>query len=180
MELRDGSEGGASRGERGVAPNGSSPVRMRRDVLVYELNEVPWQIIDLYVRRRPQSTLASVVQQAQCLVTVDDDPELLSPWRTWPTFHTGLYTKDHNSWALGQDPETFRGEPIWDVAERAGLRVGTFGVPQSWPPRQFANDGFCIPDTFARDPQTRPASLSRFQEFNLSMTAENASHRTPR
>src|SRR4029077_5028098 len=151
--------------------NGARP---SRNVLLYELNEVPWQIVDFYLRRRPQSTFALALERAQCLTTVNDDPAHLSPWRTWSTFHTGLYTKDHNSWALGQDPETLRGEPIWDVAERAGRRVGMFGVPQSWPPRQFADNGFCIPDTFARDAQASTESMSRFQEFNLSMTADNA------
>jgi hypothetical protein len=159
---------------RELAPEADLGAPTRRDVLIYELNEVPWQIVELYVGRRPQSTFASVVERAQCLTTVNADPASLTPWRTWPTFHTGLYTQDHNSWALGQDPETLRGESIWDVAERAGRGVGMFGVPQSWPPRQFANDGFCVPDTFARDAKTNPESLSRFQEFNLSMTAENA------
>jgi hypothetical protein len=73
---------------------------------------------------------------------------------------------------LGQDPDTFRGVNIWDVAEQEGLSVGLFGPLQSWPPRQFAHGGFYVPDTFARTPATIPASLSRFQEFNLSMTSE--------
>lgn len=74
---------------------------------------------------------------------------------------------------LGQDPDTFRGEPVWESAERAGLKVGIFGAMQSWPPRQLAHGGFWIPDTFARTAETVPASLATFQEFNLSMTAEN-------
>jgi hypothetical protein len=143
-------------------------------VLLYELNEVPWPIIDHYLTHRPGSVLASALERAQCLTSINDDSAMLSPWRAWPTFHTGLYTKDHNSWALGQDSETFRGETIWDIAESSGQRVGLFGVPQSWPPREFSHGGFCVPDTFARDAQTTPASMSRFQQFNLAMTADNA------
>lgn len=141
-------------------------------VVLYELNEVPWEIIDLYVDRRPDSHLARMLPRSRCQTTHNGDPTHLSPWRTWPTFHTGLYTEDHNSFELGQDPDTFRGVNIWDVAEQNGLSVGLFGPLQSWPPREFAHGGFHVPDTFARTSETAPASLSRFQEFNLSMTSE--------
>src|SRR4051812_28857551 len=96
----------------------------RRSVILYELNEVPWEIIDLYTSRKPGSTVARLTSSARCQTTVNDDPEHLSPWRTWPTFHKGLYSKDHGSFELGQDPATFRGENIWDVAEAEGLRFG--------------------------------------------------------
>lgn len=144
-----------------------------RDVVVYELNEVPWQIIDLYVGERPDSTLATVLTRGESLTTVNPDTVYLQPWRTWPTFHTGLLTEDHNSYELGQDPETLRGEAVWDAAESAGLKVGLFGVLQSWPPRSFEHGGFWVPDTFARTPETVPPKLGTFQEFNLSMTADN-------
>ncbi len=73
----------------------------------------------------------------------------------------------------GQDPTTFRGEPIWDVAESAGLSVGVFGPMQSWPARRFRHGGFYIPDTFSRDAKTFPPTLETFQTFNLAMTGEN-------
>ncbi len=141
-------------------------------VVLYELNEVPWEIIDLYVEHRPESRLARILPRSRCQTTHNGDPTHLSPWRTWPTFHTGLYSEEHNSFELGQDPGTFRGVNIWEVAEQEGLSVGLFGPLQSWPPREFAHGGFYVPDTFARSPATIPASLSRFQEFNLSMTSE--------
>lgn len=141
-------------------------------VIIYELNEVPWEIVDLYVAARPQSHTARWLRASRLETTVDDDPAHLCPWRTWPTFHTGLYTEDHRSYELGQDPETFRGVPIWDVVEGAGGRIGLFGPMQSWPPRQPAHGGFFVPDTFAHDAQTHPAQLQRFQDFNLSMTKD--------
>jgi hypothetical protein len=144
--------------------------RAGRDVILYELNEVPWRIVDYYIERRPESNFAAVVSDGQCLTTVDRGPEDLQPWRTWPTLHTSMY--DHNSHDLGQDPTSFRGDTIWDVAEKAGLSVGLFGPLQSWPPRQFAHGGFFVPDTFSHDGQTFPGSLRGFQEFNLAMTRE--------
>jgi hypothetical protein len=146
----------------------------KRDVILYELNEVPWGVVDQYVGKRPNSNLASMLDGGQSLTTIHEDrKELggLQPWRTWPTFHTSTY--DHNSFDLGQDPDTFRAETMWDVAERAGLSVGLFGPLQSWPAREFAHGGFFIPDTFSQDSKTYPKSLERFQSFNLAMTSEN-------
>jgi len=145
-----------------------------RDVILYELNEVPWSIVDYYVQRRPGSNLAALLEGGQSLTTRhSDDPELggLQPWRTWPSLHNSTYA--HNSVDLGQDPATFRGDPIWAVAERAGLSVGLFGPLQSWPARRLRYGGFYVPDTFSRDSITYPGSLRRFQAFNLAMTGQN-------
>lgn len=150
-----------------------SPGRGRR-VILYELNEVPWSILDRYVERRPSSALAKLARAARSETTINRDHHGLQPWRTWPTFHTGLYCDEHNSFELGQDPETIYGTTIWQAAEDAGLRIGLFGVLQSWPAHQPRHGGFYVPDTFARSSETYPKALERFQSFNLSMTRENA------
>lgn len=143
-------------------------------VIVYELNEVPWEIIDRFVDRAPGSTVAKVLGRAATATTVNEDPVHLQPWRTWPTFHTGLYAADHGSLELGQDPDTFAGEPVWDAAALAGRSVGIFGVMQTWPARRPAHGGFWVPDTFASNAETYPTELTSFQAFNLGMTAENS------
>ena len=148
------------------------PGAAKKRVLLYELNEVPWEIVDKYVEARPKSNLAAVLRRSLCQTTVNDDPNHLSPWRTWPTFHKAMYSDDHNSFELGQDPETFRGKALWDVAEESGLSIGVFGALQSWPPHRPRYGGFYVPDTFSKTPETFPPSLTRFQEFNLSMTRE--------
>ena len=141
-------------------------------VLLYELNEVPWEVVDLYVEHRPNSHLARLVANGEDRTSHNYDPDHLSPWCTWPTFHTGLHRAEHNSHELGQDPATFRGTSIWEAAEKAGKSIGLFGVLQTWPPRPFDHGGFYVPDTFARSPETIPTSLEGFQRFNLSMTNE--------
>jgi hypothetical protein len=142
-------------------------------VILYELNEVPWEVVDRYVEHRPGSQLGRLLPEAQQTTTVNEDPVTFQPWRTWPTFHTSSYTSDHNSYDLGQDPTTFRGVTLWDAADAAGRKVGLFGPMQSWPAKQFANGGFHVPDTFSRDAGTEPPALRRFQSFNLAMTREN-------
>ncbi len=144
-----------------------------RKIVLYELNEVPWQVVDLYVADRPKSNLARLLDAGLSQTTANDDPVPLQPWRTWPTFHTSLYTDEHNSFELGQDPTTFRGVTIWDAAEAAGRSVGLFGPLQSWPARPFAAGGFFVPDTFSRTADTFPSSLRRFQQFNITMTRGN-------
>ncbi len=154
-------------------------VRVRRRVVVYELNEVSWEILDEYVARRPRSTLATLLGETFQRTTINDDDVELMPWRTWPTFHCSAATADHNSFDQGQDPSTFRGVPLWDVADRAGRSVGLFGLLQTWPPRPFASGGFWVPDCFAPDAATVPPALAPFQRFNLNMTSTNLFAPTP-
>jgi hypothetical protein len=142
-------------------------------VILYELNEVPWEVVDAYIARKPGCRLAQLVQTGQSVTTVIDDPVRLAPWRTWPSFHTSRLTSDHHSIDLGQDPATFEGTTLWDAAERAGLKVGLFGPMQSWPARTFKNGGFYVPDGFSRDAVTEPPTIERFQDFNLRMTRES-------
>lgn len=146
---------------------------MVNQVLLYELNEVPWEVWDRYVEARPASNMARFLERAMQRTTVDEDPIHLMPWRTSPTFHRSLFTTDHGALDQGQDPETFRGTPIWDVVEAAGRPVGVFGVLQSWPAHQFRQGGFYVPDSFARTVETFPHALERFQAFNVAMTKEN-------
>lgn len=143
-------------------------------VMLYELNEVPWSIVDLYIERNPGSAFAALLTRGRTYTTVNEDPAHLSPWRTWPTLHRSMYVADHGAYDLGQDPSTFRGTDLWTVLDEAGHSVGLFGPLQSWPPRRFASGGFHVPDTFAADPTTIPADLEAFQAFNLKMTAENS------
>lgn len=143
-----------------------------REVILYELNEVPWEIVDHYARVRPDSHLARLLPRSRCQTTINEDHHHLQPWRTWPTLHKALYSDDHNSFELGQDPATFRGKAVWEVAEEEGLSIGVFGALQSWPAHEPRHGGFYVPDTFSRTADVHPPSLRRFQEFNLGMTAE--------
>ncbi len=143
----------------------------RRNVLIYELNEVPWTIYDRFVSERPASNVARLVRDGMCETTVNPDEEL-SPWRTWPTFHKGVLTAEHKSLHLGQDPATFVGQNIWDIAEESGLSIGVFGPLQSWPAHHPQHGGFYVSDTFSRDSVVYPRTLERFQAFNLTMTRE--------
>jgi len=144
-----------------------------KQVVIYELNAVPWTVVDRFLLRTSHTRLARILSRAQTYTTLCNDPNPLEPWRAWPTLHTGLSSVEHRSLDLGQDPTTFGGEPIWDTVARQGLKVGVFGALQSWPARTYASGGFYVPDTFARTPECVPESLTEVQAFNLRLTREN-------
>lgn len=136
-------------------------------VIVYELNEVPWQILDEHVERHPEGALARLLKESATFTTHTVDEGHLSPWVTWPTMHRGVPNTEHGIANLGQDPSTFRHDPIWKIARAAGKSVGVFGALQSWPPEDPGRTGFHVPDTFAPDASCLPRRYEPFQRFNL-------------
>lgn len=144
-----------------------------KQVLLYELNEVPWLVIDRFLERNRRSQLANTLRRSQTFTTLCNDPNPLEPWRSWPALHTGLSSLEHRSLDLGQDPATFGGEPIWSTVARQGVKVGVFGPLQSWPAQSYASGGFYVPDTFARSPHCVPESMTDVQKLNLQLTREN-------
>ncbi len=141
-------------------------------ILFYELNEVPWRVVDIYIQKHPKSALASLLQNSLQLTTVTKDSGELHPWSTWPTVHRGVYNDTHKIHFLNQEIATSYA-PHWKIFAQAGLKVGVFGSLQSWPIPQGEEYAFYVPDTFSPDAQTHPSSLKLFQEFNLAQTARD-------
>jgi hypothetical protein len=144
-----------------------------KQVLLYELNEVPWLVIDRFLERNRGTQLGDTLRRSQTFTTLCNDPNPLEPWRSWPALHTGLSSLEHRSLDLGQDPTTFGGEPLWGTVARQGFKVGVFGPLQSWPAQSYESGGFYVPDTFARSPHCVPASLTEVQRLNLQLTRDN-------
>jgi Type I phosphodiesterase / nucleotide pyrophosphatase len=140
-----------------------------RKVLLVELNEVTWDLIDPLIEQGKLPTFAGLRHQGVWAAPVSVDlPPQLDPWITWTTVYTGRTQEDHNVFFLQQPPETIRAERIWEVCHRSGLRVGVYGSLCSWPPQRV--NGFYVPDTFAQDTSTHPASLEPIQRLNLTYT----------
>ena len=140
-----------------------------RKVLLVELNEVTWDLIDPLIEQGKLPTFARLKREGAWAAPVSVDmPPHLDPWITWTTVYTGRAQEDHNVFFLEQPPETIRAERIWEICHRSGLRVGVYGSLCSWPPQQV--DGFYIPDSFAQDTSTHPASLEPIQRLNLTYT----------
>ena len=145
---------------------------MTRRIVLFELNEVPWRIVDEYVAENPGSALARVLPRSRTYTSVAADRGHLSPWTTWPTLHRGVNDEQHMIGAFGQDRTTADGcfPPVWQLLHRAGVSVGICGTLHSYPvPDDIADYSFYLPDSFATEPTAFPQELAAFQEFNLTM-----------
>jgi hypothetical protein len=143
-------------------------------ILLLEINEVPWRLVDRYLPDESLPNLRRFFDSAAQYSSWAVDTGELSPWVTWPTLHRGMNNQRHGILNLGQDPATFRGAPIWqDVRERGGS-IGVCGSMQSWPPVDPGPGGFYLPDTFAHDARCIPSYVEPFQQYNLNQVKRNA------
>lgn len=150
---------------------------MTRRIVLFELNEVPWRIVDEFVADHPMSTLARILPTSRCYTSIAADRGHLSPWTTWPTLHRGVNDEQHMIGSFGQDrveaDECY--PPVWKMLHSAGVSVGICGTLHSFPvPEDISSYSFYLPDTFAVDPTAHPAELQAFQEFNLTMVAASS------
>ena len=135
-------------------------------IIFYELNEVPWRVVDYFISENPKSSLLKILQNSYQYTTVTQDSGELHPWSTWPTLHRGIYNDTHNIRFINQDISS-KYPPIWEILAAQKVPVGVFGSLQSWPIPKKQSYRFYVPDTFAQDSQTHPEEVSIFQKFNL-------------
>src|ERR1044071_6408623 len=97
-------------------------------VLLVEINEITWDLIDPLIERGRLPTFARLKREgAQAAPVSVDLPPQLDPWITWTTVYPGGAQDDHNVFSLQQPPETIHAKRIWEICHEAGLRVGVFG-----------------------------------------------------
>lgn len=142
-------------------------------ILLLEINEVPWRIIDRYSAVNFFPHVRQFFERAHQFTTVTVDTGELSPWVTWPTLHRGINNEAHGIKNLGQDPATYRGKSIWQEIREDGGNIGICGSLQSWPPINPGEGGFYFPDTFAHDEFCIPDYVNAIQKFNLSQVRKN-------
>ncbi|MFK7826592.1 MAG: hypothetical protein AB8G05_20800 [Oligoflexales bacterium] len=144
-----------------------------RPILVLEINEVPWKVLDLYLNNKDYPNISKFFESEETYTTISNDDRELSPWITWPSFHRGLNNCDHGIRFLGQDPISFKGVPIWEEYTKKNFSIGICGSLQSWPPIDPGKNGFYLPDTFALDSRCYPSHLEPIQKFNLDQVKKN-------
>ena len=145
-------------------------------IIQYELNEIPWRVVDDFVSKNPSSALSQILQEGHNLTTFTKDEGELHPWSTWPTVHRGVFNTTHKIAFLNQAlPSDY--PPIWDILKKGGLSVGVFGSLQSYPPE--SGYAFYIPDTFSPSADTFPKIFEHFQSFNLAQTQKDGAIAKP-
>ncbi len=145
---------------------------MDKKVILFELNEVPFRILDEFCRWRPNSTLAKRRAEFKEFETHTEDVTHLSPWMTWPSLYRGVNDEKHQVYNFGQDLTNVDREypPLWRLLAEGGVKTGVFGSLHTYPlPENLENYSFYVPDTFAAGSECFPDDVSVFQEFNLNM-----------
>lgn len=149
---------------------------MKEKIILFELNEVPWRVLDDFVTERPTSWLAQRLPGMNQYETYAEDTSL-SPWVTWPTLHRGVSDEQHTISDFGQDLAEIDAAypPIWDTLVRRGVSTGVFGSLHTYPlPSNVSEYAFYIPDVFAAGNECFPHSVEPFQAFNLAMSRASA------
>ena len=107
----------------------------RKNLIIYELNEVPKKIIDYYVKIKPDSNLNKLIIKGTFIETTTDDIGELHPWSSWPTVHRGVDNSMHKIKFINQNLEIAKNyPPIWELLIKEKISIGIFGSLQSYPP----------------------------------------------
>jgi hypothetical protein len=139
-----------------------------RKVLLVELNEINWRVIDSLIAQHGTHYLPNFTrlreQGAWAEQTAVEKPPHLDPWVTWVTVHTGVPRDVHHATVLEQDSTSIASPRLWDYAVEGGRSVGVFGSISAYPPRKVP--GFMVPGPFAPGDETYPDDLRPVQAIN--------------
>ena len=147
-----------------------------RKIILFELNEVPFRVLDYFVEKFPKSTLAKAFPKCHQYETVTEDQGHLSPWITWPTLHRGVPNAVHGIQDFGEDmTEVDQKYPsVWQLLHNNGVKCGVFSSMHSYPPpADYKDYSFYVPDPFAGGSEAHPSNTIPFQKFNLAMSRKS-------
>jgi hypothetical protein len=152
-------------------------LKKQRKIVLFEMNEVPFKVIDYFISKNKDSNLAKILDSSKQLTTVCEDQVELDPWISWPTLHRGVIDQQHKIFHLGQSLEIANQmfPPVWQLIAEKNFKVGVFGsLHSSSIPSEMGNYCFYVPDFFDDKIFSYPNSLESFQRFNLTMTRQSA------
>lgn len=135
-----------------------------RSVILFELNEVPYKILNWYCDLKPNSHIARLANQSRQYRTYvsESGDKSLQPVSTWSTLHRGVNPDQHKVRAFGQplDRADAQYPQIWRILAEHGTTVGVFGSLLSYRvPENLSNYAFYFPEPLANEPVTHPAYL---------------------
>jgi hypothetical protein len=148
-------------------------------VLLVELNEINWSVIDRLIAERGAPFLPNICKLKRggtwgSPVALEQPPHL-DPWVTWVTVHTGVTQAVHGAKVLEQDAATLSAKRSWEYAAEAGHSIGVFGSIGAYPPSPV--DGFVVPGPFAPGDETFPKELEPIQSLNRRHTQAHGGSR---
>jgi len=146
-----------------------------KSIVLFELNEVPFRILEYFVTESPGSNLARFYGKFKRHKTYTEDSGHLSPWKTWPTLHRGTTNEMHMLHDFGQPLEEIDRQypPVWKILSAHGIRTGVFGSLHSYPLPKKEAYCFYVPDVFSSSPECSPDYLEPLQDLTLKMSRES-------
>src|ERR1700757_2187274 len=124
---------------------------VNRKIILLELNEVPFRVLDEFCQHYPHSEFAALMNRCHQFVTTCEDEIELDPWISWPTLHRGVIDSQHRIRSLGQVLDKVDEEypPIWRILTAGGRTAGIFGsLHSSHIPPSTEQYKFYLPDFF--------------------------------
>ena len=155
----------------------SGDYRMSSKIIAFELNEVPYSVIDAFIETNPDSQLARILPQSASVTAVNPDSMQLHPKVSWQTFHRGVPDTQHGFLEYNQTEAPGKGDypTLWDLLRREGHQIGVGASIGAYPlPEQTDNIAFYLTDPFAPDPTSKPAYLNVFQQFNTAAVSHSS------
>lgn len=147
-------------------------VGISEKVLLLELNEINWRVVDRLLEQRGKAFLPNfeklLAEGAWAVQSAVERSPLLDPWITWVTLHTGVSPAVHGASVLEQSSDSISAPRTWHYAAEAGRKVGVFGSISAYPPPPV--NGFVVPGPFAPGNETHPPRLAPVQAVNRRYT----------
>lgn len=150
---------------------------LQRKIILFELNEVPFRVLDEYCDSFPDSAFSRYLPVCKQFRTFTSTTENLSPWKTWPSLHRGVAEDVHLIHDFGESLQEVNEAypPIWSLLDAQGISYGICNSLHSTHVLDNAsNCKFCIPDPFSDIEKCIPSSLEPFQRFNLRLSRKSA------
>lgn len=149
-------------------------------IIFFEVNELPYRVLDDYCFRHPDSSFAKLLAFSHQYESFASASRPLEPCFNWPTIHRGILDQVHGiyDWNLSITEQDRRYPPVWKILASNGISVGVFGSLHSYasfPIQEELNEyAFYVPDIFSPEGRSYPNSVSSFQAFNLSLIRKSA------
>ena len=128
--------------------------------LVFGVSGMTWRVAEPLLRAGRLPNLQRLVEQGcsgDLMSVRAAGDEHYRPQIAWATLATGCLPEHHGLDRFYHTADDCKLPGFWKAFEDRGLKVGLFGWPMTWPPRQ--TNGFLIPCYHGRDDDTWPPEL---------------------
>ena len=146
-----------------------------QNLMVLEANEISPKVFKRFAERRPGSAVAAMFERGRFIETQATDVPAadLYPSQTWASMNTGRPFGEHRVYWYN-DQKRYADFYWHQVAQkRSAVLVNTL---HSSPLHEYVDSGrfdLVIPDCFAADDSTKPASYEPFQHLNRTLVQRN-------